>query len=167
MAWEAWVRMIHVLAAAIWLGGGLFAIAMVLPTVKAAGPAGKAFMMANLKRGGWGFFFGPAGGVTILAGLTLYAGLGYHKDPFGTTASILVTTGALLALAAFVEAMAVSMRAEKKMKTIVAAIGPSGPTPEQGAEMEKLALRLAKAGMRTVTLLLLTMLLMLGRGLVS
>lgn len=164
MDWIALVRAVHVIAVVAWFGGGLFTVAMVLPAVRSAGPAGKGFMMAVLRKGGFGKFFGIAAVVGILAGATLFWKYGYHRDPFGTTPSTLLTLGAIVGLVAFVESLAVSMPNEAKMKKIVAQMGPGGPTPEQAALLERLAAKQAKAGVRTVSMVAVALVLMLIRN---
>lgn len=162
--WIVLLRALHVIAVTVWFGGGLFAVSMVLPAVRAAGPAGKGFMMAVLRRGGFGKMFGVAATVGVLAGLILFWKMGYHSDPFGTRPGIFLTLGAILGILAFAESLAVSMPNEMRMRKLAAQIGPGGPTPEQASSMEKMAMKQGRAGLRAVVLVGSALVLMLVRN---
>jgi hypothetical protein len=161
--WVDAVRVLHIIFGALWFGGGLFAISIILPGVNAAGPAGKSFMAAILRGGGFGKFFGPVSGLTVLTGLLLYYGRGYHDGPFDDAAAAMVTVGAILAILAFAEGLAVNMPSERKLRAIVKQMGNAPPSPEQASQMEALAMKSRKASMRGMALVALTFLLMVGR----
>lgn len=163
--WVTLVRMIHVLGAGLWVGGGIFMLFMVMPTVAAAGPAGKQFMMAMLRRGGPALFFAPASLVTIITGGVLYGKLEYAQDPFGTAMNAAVTIGMIAAILAFLEGILVARPTGNKLKKVAAGIGPKGPTPEQAAEMERISGSMRKSAFVSVGLVVFAFLLMTGRTL--
>lgn len=162
--WVVLLRAVHVIAVVAWFGGGLFTLSMVLPAVRAAGPAGKGFMMAVLRRGGFGKFFGVSGVVGVVAGFILFWKLDYHKDPFGSTPSLLLTIGAIVGLVALAESLAVSMPNEARMKRTASQISATGPTPEQAALMEKLVAKQGRVGLRTITMVAIAVVLMVIRN---
>src|SRR5688572_26877755 len=94
--WVELVRLVHVVAAAIWFGGGLLGILIIGPSVQAAGEAGKAFMATVMRRGGFAKVMGPASILTVLVGLVLYWKAGYHEVPFGSISATLVTIGGVI-----------------------------------------------------------------------
>ena len=65
------LRVLHVLLAAIWVGATFFTSLLLMPAVKDAGPAGGQVMM-GLSRKGMNAFFGAMGGTTVLTGIYLF-----------------------------------------------------------------------------------------------
>jgi len=165
--WVELVRLIHVLAAALWFGGGLLGILIVGPSVAAAGEAGKAFMAAVMKRGGFAKVMGPASQLTVLAGLVLYWQRGYHHAPFATTSVSLVTIGGILGVVVLVLGLAWGLPLQKRMAAVGKQVGPGGPTPEQAKEMAAMGKTLTRMGHVTMGLVALTMVLMVGRNVFS
>lgn len=165
--WQDWARFVHVVAVMMWTGGSMFAISMVLPSVNAAGASGRGFMMTVIRRGGFGKYFGPVGGLSILSGLVLYWGRGYDAGPFANPAASMVTIGAILAILAYAEGLAVNMPTERKLKALVTQMAPQGPTPEQAARLEALASKIRKASLRGTGLIVLAFVAMVARTLVG
>lgn len=64
------VRVLHVLLAAVWLGATVFVSLLLMPAVNAAGPAGGQIMISLNKR--IVPFFASLGGLTVLTGIYLY-----------------------------------------------------------------------------------------------
>lgn len=163
--WVTVVRLVHIMGAALWFGGGLFAVTMIMPAVKAAGPAGKGFMLHVARAGGFGRFFGPASGITVLGGILLYWNGGYASAPFANAAVTTLTLGSILGILAGIEGAAVSMPAGKKLQKLANEVGPQGPTPSQAAELERLVTKVNKAGLRGVIVIAIVFLAMAGRTL--
>jgi uncharacterized membrane protein len=161
--WVTAVRLVHIVAASLWLGGGVFTLTMIFPAVNTSGPAGKGFMLHVARGGGFGRFFGPASGITVLMGAILYWKDGYSKAPFGNTASIVVTIGAIIGILAFLEGVAITMPVGRKMQKLAKEVGPQGPTPAQGPEFAKLASKLNAAALRGIIMVSIVFLLMIGR----
>src|SRR5262245_47681375 len=79
------VRVLHVLLAAVWIGSVVYMAAFLGPAVEESGPAGGQ-VMAALARRGLTRFFGVLGGVTIVSGIWLYWRFTGGFDP-GVSAS--------------------------------------------------------------------------------
>ncbi|HLE47242.1 MAG TPA: hypothetical protein VI818_03010 [Candidatus Thermoplasmatota archaeon] len=163
--WVELVRVIHVLAAVVWVGGAVFGLVMVAPNVKAAGEAGQRFMQTVMRRGGFGRLMGPAGATTIVAGVILYWQNGLWREPFATPAASALTIAGGLAIVAFAAGLGYGMPMQKRMAAMGKAVGPGGATPEQSAAMARLGGRLAKFGAMFVWTLVLVLVLMVGRNL--
>lgn len=162
--WVELVRLVHVVAAAIWFGGGMLGILIIGPAVNAAGDAGKAFMGAVMKRGGFAKIMGPASGLTVLAGLVVYWQRGYHNDPFGTIPASLVTVGGIIGVFVLLMGYAWGMPLQKKMAAMGKEIGAGPPTPEQARKMAAMGATMQRMGHATMGLVGLTMVLMVGRN---
>lgn len=65
------IRLLHVLLAAVWLGGLALLVLFVLPADKEAGPAA-APLVGAIARRGLNAFMGAVGGITVLTGIYLY-----------------------------------------------------------------------------------------------
>jgi uncharacterized membrane protein len=163
MAFEtvAFVRALHVIFAALWVGGGFFASFILGPNLRAAGPAAGPFMATVVRRGGFSWFFALTGLVTIATGGFLYGELGYAAAPFGDGARASVTVGAILAVLALVEGAAVLGPNERRMKKLVQSMPAQGPpSAEQAAEMQRLGMKQGKASARSTVLITLALLAM-------
>jgi uncharacterized membrane protein len=157
------VLLFHVVGAAAWFGAAGFALLIIRPAAMGAGPAGKAFLMEALRRGGFGKWFGPAAIVTVAAGLYLYFDLEMQRAPFDGAPAAMLTVGGILGLAAFAASLAGAVPLENKMKAIVAQVAPGAPpTPEQASELDVLGAKLYGANVVSVALLGLAMVLMAG-----
>lgn len=69
--WYAGVRVLHTLAAELWIGTAVLLTFFVSPAIRGLGPRG-APVMAELMRRRMGAFIAMASSVTILSGLWLY-----------------------------------------------------------------------------------------------
>lgn len=163
--WVDLVRVLHVLAAAIWVGGAVLGTIIIGPAVKAAGKAGQEFMKIIGQRGGFAKLMGPAGVLTILSGLVVYWQRDYWGGPFANGPAIVLSVSAILGLAAFVAGFAVGLPLQKKMGAMAAQIGPGGPSPQQQAAMESLGKKFTAFGHTITATLVVVLLLMAGRGL--
>ena len=66
-----WVRTLHILMAASWLGAGALLTLYLLPTLRRLGPAGQP-TLRSLEGLGLSRFMAANGGLTMLSGLWLY-----------------------------------------------------------------------------------------------
>jgi uncharacterized membrane protein len=165
LEWEQVVRLVHIVAASLWFGGGVFMLLMIMPVVNASGPIGKAFMASAMRRGGFGRYYGSMALLTVLSGLILYVARGFHDRPFDTAADTALTIGGLLGILAFAEGLAVALPTELKLKRVVAEAGDGPPNPEQATRLDALGQKLGKASVRGVAMIGLAMLAMVGRTL--
>lgn len=165
--WVELVRVIHVLAAVVWVGGGVFALLIVGPSVRAAGEAGQKFMAAVAKRGGPARLMGPAGITTILSGILVYWQYEYWQEPFLDAPRSVLTVGALLGFLVLAVGMSVGMPMQRRMQALAAQVGPGGPTPEQKANLDRHGARLSRFGIASTWLLVVALVLMAGRNLVA
>ena len=96
-----WVRMLHILFAALWLGAGALLTFYLLPTLRQLGPAG-GLTLQTLERRGLPRFMGAIGGLTILSGLGLYWGLtaGFNAGAIESPTGLVFGLGGLAGLLA-------------------------------------------------------------------
>lgn len=165
--WLELLRLVHVVAAALWAGAAIFGFTMLMPAVKAAGPTGRTFMQTVERRGGFGRYMMPLALTTIVSGAWLYWERGLHEVPFATISTTMVTLGGIAGTLVLVLALAYSLPQQRRMKALGATIGPDGPAPDQQRTMEAIGASLAKAGLVGTILLGLAMVLMVGRFVVT
>lgn len=152
----------HVLFAALWVGGGVFQVLMIGPTLKQAGPLAGGFMSTLARRGGIGKYFAINGALTIVFGAILYSTSGVHKAAF-SGGNLYITLGAIVAVAAFVHGMLVNFPTEKKWIAFASNLkGP--PTAAEAAQLQEFGMKLGKAGTIGVAMVFLAFLLMLMRN---
>lgn len=166
-SWVFLVRALHVTAAALWFGGSALGVLLIGPAAQAAGESGKGFMAAIQKKGGFARIMGPAAITAILTGLLLFYKYGYHRDPFGTIPSGLLTAGAIIGAGGWIYGTAFGLPLQKKMTRIMATAGAGGPTPEQAATMGRLQMTLARRGRLVAATTFLAFVLMAGRNVVA
>jgi uncharacterized membrane protein len=66
------LRIVHILAGALWVGAAVAYFAFFGPTVKSMGAAGGQFMQHLMERRKYPIFMTVASALTILAGVPLY-----------------------------------------------------------------------------------------------
>jgi uncharacterized membrane protein len=141
MIYLIWLlRIIHIVAGVIWVGGTLIMTFFIVPTIGATGESGQRFvghLMNNLK---FSNRMAAAAGSTILAGLILFwldarAGEAWLRSSFATGLSI----GAAFALVGFVFGL-MTGRTAKAMAQLGAQI-QGKPSPDQVAQMQAIQKR--------------------------
>lgn len=157
------LRLIHIFGAVAWIGGAMFLVNVILPTVKDAGPDGGKFMQAVGRSGRLTRLFTMASISTFLAGLLLYGAMRYDRALMtGSLAAITLTIGAVIGLLAFLHGIfgsgAVARRSTALAKEIASRNGP--PTPEQMQLGQALAASSARQAMISMTLGALALLFM-------
>lgn len=154
------LRIIHIVAGVIWVGGTLIMTFFVGPTVGATGEAGQKFvahLMNNLK---FSNRMAAASGLTILAGFILYfrGGAALFESRFGIGLGI----GAVFALIGFVSGMMIG-RTIKAMSQLGAEM-QGKPSPDQLRQMQALQKRQMTVSMiSTISVLLATVFMAIAR----
>ena len=136
------LRLLHIVAGVFWVGGAWMVVGFLEPTASASAPEGPKFLQ-KLFQSRFPAVMSAAGGTNILAGLLLYwkdSG-GLRLDWITTRAGLGFTVGAVAAIAAFAVGFGVSNPAADKMAAIGKEIQAAGkpPTPEQAAQLGRLA----------------------------
>jgi hypothetical protein len=136
------LRVVHIVAGAFWVGSALMIALVILPGVRRAGPGSeRALPMAQISQA-----MGLSSLLTTLAGLVLYIlvsrfALGWITSGFGLS----LTLGALAGLAAWLFGALSTGPTSKKLGALASQIGAAGgpPTPEQAAELARLRAKLS------------------------
>jgi uncharacterized membrane protein len=126
------LRIIHIFAAVTWVGGGIFLMSVLTPTVRDAGPDGGRFMLQLAKYGRWGRVLTMSAILTVLAGLLLFwptsSGLNqaWLKSPNGIT----LTIGSIVGILALGHGAFVTSPITGKMGVVAKQIlDQKGPPP--------------------------------------
>jgi len=137
------LRILHIVAGAVWTGTVVAFALFVLPTVKATGPDGGKFMEQLVKLTGFPKVTTILAVITILAGILLMWELsaGFQNGWMGSRYGIIMSIGGSVALIAFGIGMGVNMPASNRMRQIGLEVAEAGgpPSEEQGAELAALA----------------------------
>ena len=144
------LRLIHVVAGALWVGMVTFVTYFLQPALQEAGPDGGKVMVAIQRRGIMTVM--PILAVaTLISGLWLYliAAGGQHAAFGRSGPGMAYALGGLAAIAAFLMGMFVMRPAMMKAMALAQSLGPAA-TPEErqrvGAESQRLRARSAVAG---------------------
>src|SRR5258708_2044037 len=125
------LRIIHIFGAVAWVGGGIFLLSVLTPTVRDAGPDGGRFMLQLSKYGRLGRLLTMSSIVTVAAGILLYypttnsLDQSYLRSPNGIT----LTIGAIVGLLAFLHGAFVSGPVTRKMEAVAKQILDQKGTP--------------------------------------
>jgi len=158
------LRIVHVVAGALWVGAGVYYFLFVEPTVKDLGPAGPQFMRSFMGKRRVPLFMNVVSSLTILAGLLLFWSTsgGLQGAWLTSGPGIGYTLGALAALVVYgIGFFMIRPRAER-IGAISSAIAQAGgpPTAEQGMELQQLNEQMARIERVDVTLLMISLILM-------
>jgi uncharacterized membrane protein len=160
MIYLIWLlRIIHIVAGVLWVGGTLIMTFFIVPTVGATAEAGQKFvghLMNNLK---FSNRMSAAAGSTILAGLILFgldarAGATWLRSSFAMGLSI----GAVFAVVGFISGIMIG-RTTKEMAQLGAQM-QERPTPDQLTQMQVIRKRQATFSTISATTLLLAVVFM-------
>lgn len=150
------VKSLHVLFGAFWLGGVALVALLLLPAIRAAGPAGGAVMSQLAGRQKLHQVMSGAAMTTILTGVVLLVRLPGASIP-GTWTSphrLALLAGMLCGLSGFLWGLIYQAPRSAKLGALTAKLaGP--PTPQQAAELGALQAQLGFGGRVVVTLLVL------------
>jgi hypothetical protein len=146
-----WVRTLHILLAALWLGAGALLTLYLLPTLRRLGPAGHP-TLRSLEGLGLSRFMAVNGGLTLLSGLWLYwtltAGLkaGVVTSPMGVVFGL----GGLAGILAGIIGGAVISRSIKRLDAL-------GERSTDGPDAIALHRRIATSSRLALALLLVAL----------
>jgi len=146
-----WVRTLHILMAASWLGAGALLTLYLLPTLRRLGPAGQP-TLRSLEGLGLSRFMAANGGLTMLSGLWLYwvltAGLNAAavRSPMGMVFGI----GGIAGILAGIIGGAVIGRSIRRLDAL-------GEASAGGPEAAALHQRIANASRLALALLLVAL----------
>ena len=144
------LRFVHVVASACWAGGAFFIFLFVEPTAKALAPSGMQFFQHMIVKRRASIFMVVTSTLTVLSGALLLwqDASGQWLEWVKTGPGLGFALGSLAGFVVyFVGMFGVNPRAKRIAKLsaeIQSAGGP--PTPEQGAELQKLDQELSKFG---------------------
>src|SRR5229473_2582437 len=127
-------RIIHIFSAVAWVGGGIFLLSVLTPTVRDAGPDGGRFMLQLSKYGRLGRLLTVSSILTVLAGLLLYYPTtgGFNSSYLTSPNGITLTIGAIIGLLAFLHGAFVSGPITRKMEAVAKQIlDGKGPPPAE------------------------------------
>ena len=151
------LRLIHIVGGVFWVGSVMFATYVLMPGLRAAGPAVAGPLMGQLGKK-IPIFMMASALLTMTAGIWLLMidsagapGMFMRSGP-GRTFAI----GGALAIVAFLIGLAINLPASRRMGAIAAAAAQRGgpPNAEEAAVMQRLQGRLSAAS-QVVTLLLI------------
>ena len=158
------LRLLHVVLGVFWAGAVLFIAVLLMPSVRAAGPAGGAIMRQLVEVRRMSLWLMGAALLTILSGIGLYwvDSAGFRSAWLGSGPGRVFGLGGVLALAGAVVGMGVSSPAGRRLARVagVSQAERRAPTPEEAAEIARLQNRLQRATQVTAVLVLLATLAM-------
>jgi len=154
------LRFVHVVVGVFWVGSLVFLAFILLPSVRAAGPAGGAVMQQLTQVRRVPTVLLTAGILTVLSGLTLYwnDSAGFRSKAWLSSGTgMTFGLGAVFAILVLVIGSTVNSPTAKRITALGGQIraGGGAPSAEQAAQMERLQRRLANALRLTAVLLLL------------
>jgi uncharacterized membrane protein len=158
------LRLIHVTAGALWVGGAISYLFFTKPSVKAIGPAGPQFMQNLAVRRKYPLFMVSVSLLTVLAGgvLYIYDAGGLSLAWIKTGPGLGFTIGSLAALVAFFVGNFSIGPTAAKMGALGGQIAQSGeaPTAEQVSALQALEKKLDRAEKIDFVMLTIAMLTM-------
>jgi len=97
------LRVLHIGAGMLWVGGSVLVFRFVEPTVEEQGPGGQAFMNSMVERRKLPIYFMAVSTVTVLVGFVLYwrASSGLSMAWIGSPTGLALTVGGLAATVAW------------------------------------------------------------------
>jgi len=160
------LRLIHIVAGVLWVGGAAFSFFFIEPTAAELGPDGEKFMQRIVVHRRLPIYFAVTSGLAVLAGLILYwidsAGLRttWILSGFG----IAMTVGGLAALIAFLAGNFAIKPNVDRLTSIGAEIRAAGgpPSEAQLAELHAVQRRLRTIGLVDLILLIVAVIAMAG-----
>ena len=132
------LRLIHILAGAFWIGAALFNVILLVPTIRALGPAAGPVMQHLVQVRKMPMWLLGAGVLTFLSGLSLYwrASGGFSNNWMQSGPGMTFGAGAVFALLAILVGMLFTSPAAKRAGEIAASLGGKPPSPEQAVQLK-------------------------------
>lgn len=151
------LRVIHIAAGIFWVGAAFVLFLFVQPSVKDLGPDGQRFMGHLATRKRLPLVILLSGIVTVLAGLLLYwrTSDGLDVDWITSGPGLGFTVGAVAAIVTLALGLSITKPAIDRIGVLGQEIAGGGgqPTPQQGAEMQRLQARTVAVGRVSMVLL--------------
>jgi hypothetical protein len=158
--WLIVLRLVHIVAGVFWVGAALLITIFLLPSIRAAGPAGGEVMQQLTQIRHLPRYLEVATVLTLASGVLLYWHMsgGFHFAWFRSDPGLLFGGGGLLAILAGTLGFTVNAPTARRMGSLGAAIRQGGgpPTPEQAAELQRLQVRMFRASQLSAVLLVLS-----------
>lgn len=153
------LRLLHVVIGVLWVGAVVFIAAFLLPSLRAAGPAGGAVMRQLMQVRRLALWLMAAGILTVLSGLTLYGldSAGFQSAWLGSGPGRVFGLGGVFAIGAVIVGMAVNSPAARRLGELTGKVEAAGraPTPDEVAVLQRLQARLAQGSQWVAVLLVL------------
>ncbi|UCC87892.1 MAG: hypothetical protein JSV81_00945 [Anaerolineales bacterium] len=158
------LRIVHILAGSLWVGGAVAYFGFVGPSVKASGPAGGHFMQNFIERRKYPIYMTIASALTVLAGVPLYlfASGGLQLSWITSGPGVVFSIGSVVAIVVFfLGTLMIAPRAQR-MGALGKEIGMAGgpPSPAQAAELQQLDREMARIELADFVLLMIATLTM-------
>jgi uncharacterized membrane protein len=152
------LRLIHVVAGALWVGMVVFTTFYLMPAVQEAGPEGGK-VMAGIQRRGIMTLMPILAIATLISGIWLYmrAAAGMHAEFARSPVGMAFGLGGLAAILAWLLGMIVLRPSMMKAMALAQSLGPSTSADERQrvmAEAQRLRGRAGAAGRTTAWLVL-------------
>jgi uncharacterized membrane protein len=145
------LRIVHITAAMLWVGGAVIGSFFLAPTARALGPTAQPFMDHLNNRRRMGIFFPAVATLTVAAGALLYwrASDGLHAEWITSGTGLAFTAGALAGIASLILGgilVGPSIGEEIAVRNELADAGPGAlPTEEQRRRLERAAAKMRLA----------------------
>jgi uncharacterized membrane protein len=153
------LRVVHVAVGAIWVGTVVFIAAFLVPSVRAAGPAGGAVMQQLMQHRRLPLWIMAAALLTVLSGLALYGlnSAGFRSEWLGSGPGRMYGLGAVCAVLAVGVGLAVNSPTARRLGELSARVQAAGrpPGPDEVAAIQRLQARLAGGSVGAAALLVL------------
>ena len=153
------LRLLHVVIGAIWVGAVVFIAAFLVPSIRAAGPAGGAVMQQLMQARRLPLWMMAAALLTVLSGLGLYGhnSAGFRSEWLASGPGRVYGLGAVCALLAVGVGVAVNSPAGRRLAELASRVQAAGrpPSPDELAAIQRLQARLAAGATGTAVLLVL------------
>ena len=158
------VRIIHIVVGVFWVGTVVFMAAFLMPSVRAAGPAGGTVIQQLMGVRRLPLWIMGSMALTLLSGLGLYwrDSAGFQSAWLASGAGKAFGLGGAVAIAASILGMAINMPTARRLTEISGRLQAAGrpPTPEEQATLAALQARLGRASVVAAVLLVTATLLM-------
>lgn len=157
-------RFVHVVTGVAWAGALIFIAWILLPAIRATGPAGGALMQQLVRVRRLPVYLMLLAILAILSGLSLFwlDATAFGKAWLHTGPGRTFSAGGALAILAAILGIFVNTPTAKKMEALIGSMQAAGapPSPEQAAQIGRLQNRLYRATQAAAVLVLLAVICM-------
>ena len=159
-----WLRLVHIVTGAFWVGTAVFVATILVPAIRAVGPNGGAVMRELMEKRKLPIVLTTMSFVTIISGSILAwrdaGALGFRW--FERGAGLGFGLGAVAAIAATIIGLGINMPTAKKISAMMARVQTEGRAPNEleAAQLRKMQGTMFTAGRVTALLLLIATALM-------